>query len=340
MGRERGEVGARTAIVGGGGAPLAAGDPHPGAAATRGVSPGDPDIDLAGHRVSRVAFGAARLTAGDGWGTPEDPEAAKDLLLAAVDAGFSYVDTADALGPGVSERLIGEAIGNRADVLVATKVGMLRPSADAWGVLGRPDYLRQQIQLSLQRLRRDRIDLLYLHRVDPTVPLADQLGALQEARDRGDVGAIGVSEPSAAQLDAVLELEPGLAAVQSLLNVAARQNGEIAARLERLGIPFVAYWPLVGRGLRAEHTQLLFAELQRIGQTVGLSAHQLSLAWIFSAHPNALAVAGSRSLIHLVQNQQAAGTRLDSCVSSEVEAAVQAVLGDTPFDPRFPEENS
>lgn len=333
-------MGARTAIVGGGGAPLAAGDPRPGAAATRGVSQGDPDIDLAGHRVSRVAFGAARLTAGDGWGTPEDPEAAKDLLLAAVDAGFSYVDTADALGPGVSERLIGEAIGNRADVLVATKVGMLRPSADAWGVLGRPDYLRQQIQLSLQRLRRDRIDLLYLHRVDPTVPLADQLGALQEARDRGDVGAIGVSEPSAAQLDAVLELEPGLAAVQSLLNIVARRNGEIAARLERLGIPFVAYWPLVGRGLRAEHTQLLFAELQRIGQTVGLSAHQLSLAWIFSAHPNALAVAGSRSLIHLVQNQQAAGTRLDACVSSEVEAAVQAVLGDTPFDPRFPEENS
>ncbi|RKQ89400.1 aryl-alcohol dehydrogenase-like predicted oxidoreductase [Mycolicibacterium mucogenicum 261Sha1.1M5] len=333
-------MGARTAIVGGGGAPLAAGDSRPGAATTRGVSQGDPDIDLAGHRVSRVAFGAARLTAGDGWGTPEDPEAAKDLLLAAVDAGFSYVDTADALGPGVSERLIGEAIGNRADVLVATKVGMLRPSADAWGVLGRPDYLRQQIQLSLQRLRRDRIDLLYLHRVDPTVPLADQLGALQEARDRGDVGAIGVSEPSAAQLDAVLELEPGLAAVQSLLNVAARRNCEIAARLDGLGIPFVAYWPLVGRGLRAEHTQLLFAELQRIGQTVGLSAHQLSLSWIFSAHPNALAVAGSRSLIHLVQNQQAAGTRLDACVSSEVEAAVQAVLGDTPFDPRFPEENS
>ncbi|UTX53787.1 aldo/keto reductase [Leucobacter aridicollis] len=306
----------------------------------RGVTQGEREIELAGHRVSRVGFGAARLTAGDGWGEPADPAAAKDLLLAAVEAGFTYVDTADALGPGVSERLIGEALGNRDDVLVATKVGMLRPAADAWGVLGRPDYLRQQIHLSLQRLRRDRIDLLYLHRIDPAVPLADQLGVLQEARDRGDVGAIGVSEPSAAQLDEVLTLEPSLAAVQSLLSVVARQNGELAARLDRLGIPFVAYWPLVGRGLKSEQKALLFAELGRIGDTVGLSAHQLSLAWIFSVYPHAAAVAGSRSLIHLVQNQQAAGVRLDSCVVSEVEAAVAAIVGDTPFDPRFPKEHA
>lgn len=190
---------------------------------------------LAGASVTRVGFGAARLTAEDGWGAPRDPDSARNLLLAAVDAGYDYIDTADALGPGISEQLIGEALGNRDDVLVATKVGMLRPAPDAWGVLGRPDYLRQQIRLSLQRLQRDRIDLLYLHRIDPDYPLADQLGALQEARDRGDVGAIGVSEPTAEQLEQVIAVEPGLAAVQSLYNPVARRNTAVASRSRELG---------------------------------------------------------------------------------------------------------
>ncbi|PRI12070.1 aldo/keto reductase [Leucobacter massiliensis] len=295
---------------------------------------------LAGRPVSRLAFGAARLTAGDGWGAPRDPAAARALLLAAVDAGFDLVDTADALGPGVSEQLIGEALGGRDDVLVATKIGMLRPSVRSWRVLGHPDYLRQQIHLSLGRLRRERIELLYLHRIDPHYPLADQLGVLQEARDRGDVGAIGVSEPSAEQLERVLELEPGLEAVQSLYNPVARQNAPVAARLGELGIPFVAYWPLVGRGLRPEHKRRLFAAFGAIGAGAGLTPHQLCLAWIFTTQPHALAVAGSRSLDHLVQNLAAAGAALDAATVAEVDGAVRDVLGDVAFDPRFPEEDA
>lgn len=293
---------------------------------------------LAGASVTRVGFGAARLTAGDGWGAPQDPASARNLLLAAVDAGYDYIDTADALGPGISEQLIGEALGNRDDVLVATKVGMLRPAPDAWGVLGRPDYLRQQIRLSLQRLQRDRIDLLYLHRIDPDYPLADQLGALQEARDRGDVGAIGVSEPTAEQLEQVIAVEPGLAAVQSLYNPVARRNTAVASRARELGIPFVAYWPLVGRGLRAEHKERLFAEFRSIGERIDLTPHQLSLAWIFTTQPHSLAVAGSRSIGHLVQNLVAAGVELDGCLVAEISQAVERVLGGVPFDPRFPEE--
>ena len=296
-------------------------------------------LDIAGHTVSRVGFGAARLTAGDGWGVPADPEQSKRLLLDAIDAGFRHVDTADALGPGVSEQLIGEAVGRREDVLVATKIGMLRPAAKQWGILGHPDYLRQQIQLSLQRLQRERIELLYLHRIDPNFPLSDQLGVLQEARDRGDVGAIGVSEPTAAQLETVLTLEPGLAAVQSLYNLAARQNDGVISRLGEIGIPFVAYWPLIGRGLRPEHKAALFAELEQIGARLDVTAHQLSLAWIFTTQPHALAIVGSRSLPHLALNLQAAGIELAPSVVAEIDAAVQSTIGDIPFDPRFPEDH-
>lgn len=294
--------------------------------------------EIAGRTVSRVGFGAARLTAGDGWGAPSDPERSRNLLLAAVEAGYNYIDTADALGPGVSEQLIGEALGDRDDVVIATKVGMLRPAADRWGVLGHPDYLRQQIHLSLGRLRRERIDLLYLHRIDPAYPLADQLGVLQEARDRGDVGAIGVSEPSLAQLEAAVAYEPALAAVQSLYNPVARTNEVVAARADELGIAFVAYWPLIGRGLRHETKQALSEELRAIGSPLQLTPSQLLLAWIFATQPRSLAVVGSRTIDHLVQNRLAADTTLTSCAIADIAAAVQRTVGDTPFDPRFPEE--
>lgn len=302
-------------------------------------SPQSGTLRLAGAVVPRVGFGAARLTAGDGWGVPADPEQSKRLLLDAVSAGFKYVDTADALGPGVSEQLIGEALGRREDVLVATKVGMLRPAAKRWGILGHPDYLRQQIELSLQRLQRDRIELLFLHRIDPNFPLEDQLGVLQDARDRGDVGAIGVSEPTAAQLETVLTLEPKLAAVQSLYNLTARQNDSVIQRLHGIGIPFVAYWPLIGRGLRPERKDALFAQLDAIGRRLGLSAHQLSLAWIFATQPNALAIVGSRSLEHLELNLRAADVVLEPAVVDEIDAAVHTTVGDTPVDPRFPEDH-
>lgn len=295
-------------------------------------------VEIAGTTVSRVGFGAARLTAGDGWGAPKDPAAARNLLLAAIDAGYDYVDTADSLGPGVSEQIIGDAVGNRSDVLVATKVGMLRPSPTVFSILGRPDYLRQQIHLSLQRLRRDRIELLYLHRIDPDYPLADQLGVLQEARDRGDVGAIGISEPTLIQLEEAAALEPALAAVQSLYNPVARANTTVATRSRELNIPFVAYWPLVGRGLQQAHKAQLFEEFRIIGDKVGLSPHQLSLSWIFTTQPESLAVAGSRSISHLVQNLVAADILLDGCIAAEVSQAVERVIGDVTFNPKFPKE--
>ncbi|MDQ1138573.1 pyridoxine 4-dehydrogenase [Microbacterium sp. SORGH_AS 1204] len=289
---------------------------------------------IAGRRVSRVAFGGARLTAGDGWGVPRDREVPRGILRAALEAGIDHIDTADALGPAVSEQIIGDVVGDRDDVLVATKVGMLRPGPGEWGVLGRPDYLRQQVHASLSRLRRERIDLVYLHRIDPDYPLADQLGALQQLRTQGLIGHIGVSQPTASQLEEVLLLEPDLAAVQSLYNVAARHDAELARTLEVRGIPFLAYWPLLGRGIAAARHRALFEGLASIGGPLGLDGAQVALAWIFSTLPGAGAVVGSRSAAHLRANARAARLRLDVENLARVTALVDDVLGDTVFDPR------
>ncbi|MDQ1082109.1 MULTISPECIES: aldo/keto reductase [Microbacterium] len=306
---------------------LAASPPHLDAPA-RAV------LDLAGHRVSRVALGGARLTAGDGWGVPRDLDVPRGILRAALDAGIDHIDTADSLGPAVSEQIIGDVVGDRADVLVATKVGMLRPGPGEWGVLGRPDYLRQQVHASLSRLRRERIDLVYLHRIDPDYPLADQLGALQQLRRQGLIGHIGVSQPSATQLDEVLALEPDLAAVQSLYNVVARGDADLVRGLEQRGIPFLAYWPLLGRGIGADQHRALFAGLSAIGAPLGLDGAQVALAWIFTTAPGAGAVVGSRSSAHLAANARAAGIRLDAETLARIDHVVAREVGDTAFDPR------
>lgn len=297
------------------------------------------NLELAGHTVRRIGFGASRLTAGDGWGVPRNPEASHAVLRAALESGVNYVDTADALGPGVSESIIGDVIGNRDDVLVATKVGMLRPGPTVWDVLGHPNYLRQQVHNSLQRLRRDRLDLVYLHRIDPNYPLADQLGALQELRDAGLIGALGVSEPTLPQLEEVLRLER-VAAVQSVYNVAATANAAIAERLAEEGIVFVAYWPLIGRGLPADLRARVFAVLAEFGVEVGLDAAQTGLAWILSGHANAAAIVGSRNTEHLRRNLDALGVELGEQLRERITAAVAAVLDGVTFHPRHSKDQN
>ncbi|MGO3886599.1 MAG: aldo/keto reductase, partial [Mycetocola sp.] len=205
-------------------------------------------ISVAGRELNRLGFGAARLTAGDGWGDPSDREPSRQVLRDVIAAGIDYIDTADALGPGVSESIIGEVVGASGDACVATKAGMIHSGEREWGVFGRPDYLRQQAHASRARLGVHTIDLFYLHRVDPAFPLADQWNALRRLRDEGVVRAIGVSEPSAQQLEQIVAIEPP-AAVQSHYNLIQRGNDPIVARTAELGIPFVAYWPLAGNAI-------------------------------------------------------------------------------------------
>ncbi|MBO9625526.1 MAG: aldo/keto reductase [Microbacterium sp.] len=290
-------------------------------------------IALAGRTVSRLGFGAARLTAGDGWGRPSDPVQTRRLLRLAIDEGYDYIDSADALGPGVSDEIIGDVVHPALGVVVASKVGMLRTGPHGWGVLGRPDYLRQQVYATLVRLRREQIPLLYLHRIDPDVPLDDQWGTLRELRDEGLIGHLGVCEPTIEQFEHLVDVEAP-AVVQSLYNVAAPGSAAIADRADALGVPFVAYWALIGRGLAAPHHEKVFAILQAAGAPFGLTAAQTALAWVLATRANGLALVGSRSLRHLAENRAALDVRLPADVAERIGFDVAAALDGVAFDPR------
>nr|WP_216853097.1 aldo/keto reductase [Phytoactinopolyspora halotolerans] len=201
--------------------------------------------------VHRIGFGTMRFAdhpdarrgaTAPVWAPPTDRDALIRVMHAALDLGVNLFDTADAYGLGSGEEFVAEALAGASDVVVATKVGILRPGPESWVPLGHPDYLRQQIELSLRRLGREAIDLLYLHRIDEGYPIADQVGALSAAVEQGKVRQIGLSEVSTDQLDSALEVAP-IAAVQNLYNIAARDHEPVLDRTADLGIAFVPFFP-------------------------------------------------------------------------------------------------
>ncbi|MDR2564972.1 MAG: aldo/keto reductase [Bifidobacteriaceae bacterium] len=297
-------------------------------------------VRIAGRATSPLVFGTARLTGGDGWGEPADPDRSRQLVRHAVAAGYNHLDTADSLGPGVAERIIGEALDAEAPVLVATKVGMLRPGPGRWGVLGHPDYLRQQVHASRSRLRRDRLDLVYLHRVDPDYPLADQLGALEDLREQGVIGHVGISEPTPGQLAQAASLVR-LAAVQSHYSLIHRANRVVAEQAEDLGVPFVAYWALAGHGLdasgwrRLEQIAASWAEEHGLGWLQGEpdgsgagSARERTVwalaAWLLADLPGASLLVGSRSADHLRRDRLVLDNPLAAEAAKDLAARVAA----------------
>ena len=161
------------------------------------VAPTDTFVLGGDLTVHRLGYGAMQITGPGIWGEPADRDGAVRVVRAAVEQGVDFIDTADSYGPVVSERIIAEALHPYPENLViATKAGLTRTGPGEWIVLGRPSYLKQQVELSLRNLRVDRIDLIQLHRIDPEVPLADQLGAFAELREQGKVRHIGLSEVS------------------------------------------------------------------------------------------------------------------------------------------------
>ncbi len=286
-------------------------------------------VPLAGRPIARAGFGAARLTAGDGWGEPADRGPARRMLEAALALGVDYIDTADALGPGVSESIIGEVIGSSGRAVVGTKAGMLHYGERQWGVLGRPEYLKQQAHASRARLRVEAIDLFYLHRIDPGVPLADQVGALQELRAEGVIREIGVSEPTPEQLEAFLAIERP-AAIQSRYNIAQRGNQPVLDRAEGLGIPFVAYWPLIGHAIGLPETarSAVFGALEPPAVRLGSTPSQLALAWLVARSPVIVPIFGTRSPEHLAENVAATRLALDPAFVAELERVVDDALAD------------
>lgn len=267
--------------------------------------------------VHRLGFGAMRIT-GDGiWGEPRNPEECRRVLRRAVDLGVNLVDTADSYGPEVSERLIGETLFPYPQGLViATKGGLTRQGPDQWLPVGRPEYLHQQVEMSLRRLRVDCIDLYQLHRIDPRVPVEESLGKLKDLQKAGKIRHIGLSEVTPAEIERARKTV-AIVSVQNRYNLSDREHEPVLAYCEKHGLGFIPWFP-VAAGKLARPGGPLDAAAKRIGVSVA----QLSLAWLLHRSRVMLPIPGTSSVAHLEENVAAAGIHLDAPEWREIEQSV------------------
>jgi pyridoxine 4-dehydrogenase len=254
--------------------------------------------------VHRLGFGAMRITGPGIWGPPADEETALAVLRRAVELGVDFIDTAESYGPYVSEELIRKALHPYDGVVIATKSGLLRTGPDVWPVCGRPDFLRQGVEMSLRRLGVERIDLWQLHRIDPEVPAADQFGVMKDLQDEGKIRHLGLSEVSVEEIAAAREVID-VVSVQNLYNLGNRQSEEVLAYCEREGIGFIPWFP-VAAGELARPGGLL----DEIAAAHSATHAQLALAWLLRRSPVMLPIPGTGSLDHLEENCAAATVEL------------------------------
>src|SRR4051794_12276197 len=257
--------------------------------------------------VVRLGYGAMRITGPGVWGEPRDRDEAIRVLRTAVELGVTFIDTADAYGPYVSEELIREALHPYPDELViATKAGNVRtgPGDSGWHPLGRPEYLRQQAEMSLRRLGLERIDLFQLHRVDPQVPFEDQLGALTELQQEGKIRHIGLSQVSVDQIRQARAITP-IVTVQNLYNLANRTDEDVLEYCETEGLGFIPWFPMATGELARRG-----GPLDAIAEETGATPAQLALAWLLRRSPVMLPIPGTGSVDHLEENCGAATVEL------------------------------
>ena len=267
--------------------------------------------------VDRLGYGAMQITGPGVWGDPKDPAEAVRVLRRAVELGVTFIDTADSYGPFVSEQLIREALHPYADDLViATKAGLTRSGPHDWRPVGRPEYLRQQCELSLRHLGLEQIPLYQLHRIDPKVPLADQLGELVLLKQEGKIGHIGLSEVSVAEIEAAQAITP-IVSVQNLYNVANRQSEEVLEYCERNDLAFIPWFPMATGELAKPG-----GPLDAIAREHGATPAQLALAWLLRRSPVMLPIPGTSSVAHLEENVAAAQVQL---TDDEYAALTKAV---------------
>lgn len=258
--------------------------------------------------VRRIGFGTAQLTGPGCWGPRGERAEAVGVLRRAVERGVTLIDTADNYGPGLAEELVAEALHPYpADLVVATKGGVVRTSASAWYVDGRPERLRAACEASLRRLRTDRIGLYQLHRLDPAVPMADQLGTLDDLRREGRLGHIGLDTITADELEQALSLT-GIAAVQNRFNLIDRASEAVLKVCEAHGLAFLPWFPLANGALTGEADSALAEVAGRHGAGRG----QIALAWLLHRSPVLCPTPGTGSTVHLEENLLAAEVRLSA----------------------------
>jgi len=259
----------------------------------------------AGQTVRRLGYGAMRLT-GDGvWGYPADRAESLAVLRRAVELGVDFIDTADSYGPYVSEELIAEALHPYGHVRIATKAGFLRTGPHAWVACGRPEYLRQECEMSLRRLGQDALDLFQLHRIDPTVDRDDQFGLLMALLDEGKVRAVGLSQVSVEEIDAARAVVP-VATVQNLYNLTNRASDDVLEYCAREGIGFIPWFPVAAGDLARPG-----GVLDDTARTFGASVAQLSLAWLLRRSPVMMPIPGTSKVSHVEENCAASALAID-----------------------------
>ncbi len=275
--------------------------------------------------VQRLGYGTMRLTGEGAWGEPpKGREEARAVLRRAVELGVNLIDTADAYGPQIAEELIAEALfPYAAGLVIATKGGLTRQGPAKSKPCGRPDYLQQQLEMSLRRLKVERIDLYQLHRIDPTVPVAETLGALKDAQAQGKIRHIGLSEVTPEQ---IVEAQKTVAvvSVQNRYNMVERKSEATLRFCEEHGMGFIPWYPINAGKLTKtkEDSDGTNHPLEELAKQQGATVGQLSLAWLLHRSPVVLPIPGTSSIEHLEEN--VAASRLE--VSDDDWSAMELIL--------------
>ena len=268
--------------------------------------------------VNRLGYGAMRLTGNGVWGEPKDPGEAKRVLQRAVELGVNFIDTADSYGPVVSERLIGEALSPFAKgLVVATKAGFTRQGPDQWIPLGRPEYLVQQVEMSLRWLKTDVIDLWQLHRIDARVPVEESLGAIGRLQSQGKIRHVGLSEVKPKEIDRARKVIE-IVSVQNQYNVGDRQHEEVLQYCEQHHLAFIPWFPVAAGSLARPG-----GKLDKVAKRHGSTVSQLSLAWLLHRSPVTLPIPGTSSVAHLEENLKAAEIAVSAEDMKAIEEAVK-----------------
>jgi len=268
--------------------------------------------------IHRLGYGAMRITGKGIWGEPIEREAAKQVLQRAVELGVDFIDTADSYGPAVSERLIGEALAPYSKgTVIATKAGLTRQGPDKWLPVGRPEYLTQQVEMSLRWLKRDSLDLWQLHRIDAKVPVEESLGAIARLQRAGKIRYVGLSEVTVAEIEQARKVIE-VVSVQNEYNLGNRKSEAVLEYCEREGIAFIPWFPVASGKLAAPG-----GKLDEVAKKHDATVSQLSLAWLLHRSPVILPIPGTSSVEHLEENLKAADVVLSDSEVQELEAAAK-----------------
>jgi pyridoxine 4-dehydrogenase len=275
--------------------------------------------------VHRLGYGTMRLVGDGAWGEPADPVNARLVLRRAVELGITLIDTADAYGPEIAERLIAEALLDGSGrypegVVIATKGGITRQGPAKTEYVGRAGYLIQCVEMSLRRLKLERIDLYQLHRIDPRTPLEESLGALKQMQQQGKIRHIGLSEVTPAEIEQAQKIVP-IVSVQNRYSLSDRKHEETLRYCEKNGIAFLPWYPMAG-GKMFKPDNASASTLTRLADSHRVSVAQLSIAWLLQRSPVMLPIPGTSQLAHLDENTAAADLHLTAEEWREVESAI------------------